>query len=269
MKPIVVIGSINQDTIIRVVDLPSPGETVLGSTLEMRPGGKGANQAVAASLLGGQVFLVGMVGDDSTGRQMIAQIASKGVDVSMVTAAPGQLTGIATILVDDHGENMIAVVPGANSMVSDVHVKLAVGALAVEGGVAVAQMEVPEDTVMAAVQLLREMEGVVTVLNPSPVSTASPEIFHGVDILVVNEVEAGQLAASTRTIESHSQALDAAAIIASYDIRTVIVTLGRLGAVMYDGGDVIAVEPPQVEAVDTTGAGDAFVGALSVGVSSG
>ncbi|MHB8189632.1 MAG: ribokinase [Ferrimicrobium sp.] len=269
MKPIVVIGSINQDLIVRVAELPSPGETVLGSALEIRPGGKGANQAVAAALLGGRVFLVGMVGDDSTGRKMAAQIASKGVDISMITTASGKLTGMATILVDSHGENMIAVFSGANREVGDVHVQSAVETLAVQGGVAVLQMEVPEDAVMNAVEMLRGMEGVITVLNPSPVPTVSPEIFHGVDVLVVNEVEAGQLVGNTKTIESHSQALDAAAMIASFGISTVIITLGRLGAVMYDGGDAIAVEPPPVEAVDTTGAGDAFVGALSVGVSNG
>ncbi len=263
------LGSINQDMIIRVPDLPAPGETVLGRSLEIRPGGKGANQSVAASLLGGRVSLTGMVGDDSAGNQMIAQIASKGVDVSMVAVASGRLTGIATILVDDRGENMIAVAPGANSEVGTSHIKSAADVLALEGGVAVAQMEVPEKTVTDAVHEFREMDGVVTILNPSPVSGVSLEVLHGVDILVANEVEAGQLAWSTRMVESHSQALDAAAVIASYGIMTVIVTLGRLGAVMYDDGDTIAVEPPPVEAVDTTGAGDAFVGALSVGVSSG
>ena len=263
------LGSINQDMIIRVPDLPMPGETVLGRSLEIRPGGKGANQAVAASLLGGRVFLTGMVGDDSAGNQMITQIASRGVDISMVTVASGRLTGIATILVDDHGENMIAVAPGANSEVGTGHIKLAADILALEGGVAVAQMEVPEKTVTAAVHEFREMDGVVTMLNPSPVSGVSPEALNGVDIIVVNEVEAGQLARSARMVESYSQALDAAAVVASYGIRTVIVTLGRLGAVMYDDGDTIAVEPPPVEAVDTTGAGDAFMGALSVGVSSG
>ncbi len=269
MKPIVVLGSINQDTIIRVDELPSPGETVLGSTLEVRPGGKGANQAVAAARLGGQVFLVGMVGDDSAGREMSEQLANKGVDVSMVTAASGKLTGMATVLVDSHGQNMIAVISGANGEVGDVHVKLAVEALTLRGGVAVAQLEVPENVVKTALDMLKEVEGVTTILNPSPASKVSPETFSGVDVLVVNEVEAAQLVGYAGSIESYPQALEVAALLASHEINTVIITLGPLGAVMYDRGDLIALEPPQVEVVDTTGAGDAFVGALSAGVSNG
>jgi ribokinase len=268
MKPIVVIGSINQDLVVRVAELPSPGETVVGSALEIHSGGKGANQAVAAARLGGRVSLVGAVGDDGPGRTITTEIASKGVDVSMVTTAYGELTGMATVIVDSHGENMIAVFSGANKEVGDAHVRSALGTLAL-GGVAVLQMEVPEDTVMSAVRILEQTEGVTTILNPSPVPTGSSELFRGLDVLVVNEVEAGQLVGNVGSIESYPQALDAAAMIASREIKTVIVTLGRLGAVMCDGGEFVAVEPPRVGVVDTTGAGDAFVGALSVGISNG
>ena len=268
MKPIVVIGSINRDLVVRVNELPSPGETVIGSALEIHSGGKGANQAVAAALLGGRVSLVGAVGDDDAGRTMMAEIASRGVDVSMTTTVSGELTGMASVLVDSHGENMIAVFSGANKTVGDVHIGSARDALAM-GGVAVVQMEVPRDTVMRAVRTLERMRDVTVVLNPSPSPPESPEVFSGVGVLVVNEVEAGQLLGKAGGIRSYEQAIDAAATIASAGIKTVIVTLGGLGAVMHDNEDCFVVEPPRVRVVDTTGAGDAFVGALSVGISSG
>ncbi len=280
-KPIVVIGSINQDMVVSVAELPSPGETVFGSSLLLRPGGKGANQAVAAAVLGGQAYLVGMVGDDTAGKQILADIAGRRVDISMVAAGHGQSTGVAMILVDQHGENIIAVTPGANGKVSGDQIDLAAAVLEYSGGVAVVQFELPVETAIAATQRFGGMKGVITLVNPSPVPSVPIEKLGGADVIVVNEVEAEEITGMGHHIESHSQALDAARHIAAHGIKAVIITLGRLGAVMYSGegflsksGDVageysIAAKPPPVRVVDTTGAGDAFMGGLAVGLSRG
>ncbi len=267
--------------VVSVAKLPSPGETVFGSSLLLRPGGKGANQAVAATVLGGQAYLVGKIGDDSAGRQIVAQLAGKGVDTSMVAMEPGKATGIAMILVDSSGENIIAVAPGANSDVGEDRINAAVDILEKSGGVAVVQFELPIETTVAATQKFISMDGITTLINPSPVPSIPMEKLQGADVMVVNEVEAEEIAGTDRHIESHLQALDAARRIAACGINTVIITLGHLGAVMYSGrhsssrhnGSTeeysIAANPPPVRVVDTTGAGDAFMGGLVAGVSKG
>jgi len=283
-KPIVVIGGINQDMVVSVAELPLPGETVFGNSLLLRTGGKGANQAVAATALGGhggRVYLAGKVGDDSTGHQIVGQLADRGVNTSMVTVEPGKSTGIAMILVDRNGENIIAVAQGANSEVDGDQIDTAADVLGEAGGVAVVQFELPLETAVAATQRFGNMDGVTTLINPSPVPSIPVEQLKGADVLVVNEVEAEEIVGIGHHIESHSQALDVARQIAAHGIGTVIITLGRLGAIMYSGtssssqhngttGEYsIAARPPAVKVVDTTGAGDAFMGGLAAGISKG
>ncbi len=283
-KPIIVVGGINQDMVVRVAELPLPGETVFGDSLLLRTGGKGANQAVAATALGGhrgRVYLVGKVGDDNTGHQIVGQLAKRGVNTSMIAVEPGKSTGIAMILVNRNGENIIAVAQGANSEVGSDQIDTAADILSETGGVAVIQFELPIETAVAATQRFCDMDGVTTLINPSPVPSIPLEQLKGADVLVVNEVEAEEITGIGHHIESHSQALDVARQIAAHGIGIVIITLGQLGAIMYSstnsssqrngstGEYSIAARPPTVKVVDTTGAGDAFMGGLAAGISKG
>ena len=226
--PLTVVGSLNVDVVVRAPALPRPGETLLGTSVTRLPGGKGANQAVALAGLGVDVALVGAVGDDADGALCLASLP--GVDVSGVrrVAVP---TGLALIQVDDAGENTIVVVPGANALAE---------APAVVGDL-LAQLEVPLDVVAESV---RRATGLV-VLNAAPAAALPVELLAQVDVLVVNESEAALLPADPEVRQG------------------VVVTLGARGAVVTSAdGTRTTVPSPVVAAVDTVGAGDAFVGAL-------
>ncbi|WP_248499490.1 ribokinase [Tomitella gaofuii] len=253
---IVVVGSANLDTTAHVPRLPAPGETVLGGDTGESVGGKGANQAVAAARLGRSVALVGRVGDDPAGRRIREALTAQGVRVDHLGSTAGSGSGAALIVVDESGENMIVVAPGANSSLSTAHVRGARELLARAAAV-VCQLEIPEDAVAEAV---RQAGGRV-ILNPSPVRPVPPEVMARVDVLIVNRSELGAIAGAPepRTVD------DAAALAAGVDgPRAVVVTLGADGALLVDGGTrvhVPAVRVPTV--VDPTGAGDTFCGALT------
>jgi ribokinase len=249
---IAVVGSINLDVVVEVERHPAPGETVLGGDRRELPGGKGANQAVAAARLGAEVGMVGRVGDDDAGRRLRDGLAAEGVDVAHVVVDPSAPTGMALIAVDRAGENMIVVSPGANARVSAADVEAA-GELLSGAGVTVAQHEVPEETVAAAVAGAR---GIV-VLNPAP---ARP-VAVAVDVLVPNRGELEALAGRRGDPVELARGLDVA--------RAVVVTLGSEGAVVIEGDRVERIPAPEVEAVDTTGAGDAFCGALAQALDAG
>jgi ribokinase len=249
---IAVVGSINLDVVVKVERHPAPGETVLGGDRRELPGGKGANQAVAAARLGAQVGFVGRVGDDDAGRRLRDGLAAEGVDVAHVVVDPSAPTGMALIAVDRAGENMIVVSPGANARVSAADVEAAAELLA-GAGVVVAQHEVPEDAVAAAVA---GADGIV-VLNPAP---ARP-VAAAVDVLVPNRGELEALAGRRGDPVALARGLDVA--------RAVVVTLGAEGAVVIEGDRVTRIAAPTVEAVDTTGAGDAFCGALAQALDAG
>jgi ribokinase len=249
---IAVVGSINLDIVVEVERHPAPGETVLGGDRRELPGGKGANQAVAAARLGAEVGLVGRVGGDDAGRRLRDGLADDGVDVAHVVVDPAAPTGMALIAVDRTGENMIVVSPGANARVSAADVEAAAELLG-GAGVVVAQHEVPEEAVAAAVAGAR---GIV-VLNPAP---ARP-VVAAVDVLVPNLGELEALAGRRGDPVELARGLDVA--------RAVVVTLGSEGAVVVEGDRVTRIAAPTVEAVDTTGAGDAFCGALAHALDAG
>lgn len=237
MTPITVIGSINLDVVASAPRLPSPGETVTDARLSRHPGGKGANQALAARRLGADVSLVARVGDDSFADEALALLRAEGVDLSHCTADVAAATGVALIAVAGDGENQIIVAPGANLEVRPEN-------LPVVGGALICQLELPVETVAAAVAAA---EGFVC-LNLAPAAPVPPDALARADLVVVNETEAA----------FYGSALHAAS-------GLVAVTWGAKGAGLFRGGVQIAsAAPPPVRAIDATGAGDAFVAALTV-----
>jgi ribokinase len=257
---VVVVGSLNLDLVVRVARLPGPGETVLGGDVFRNPGGKGANQAVAAARLGRRVAMVGRVGDDDAGRQLLASLEAGAVDTSQVRALPGVSSGTALITVSDDGENQIVVSPGANARLAPGDVAAALAALEA-AAVTLLQLEVPLETVAAAA---RAATGTV-VLTPAPVQALANELLDQVDVLVPNRVELGQLAGGPAP-ESVEQAVELAGRLAA---RAVVVTLGADGALVVEGGQASHVPAVPVAAVDTTAAGDAFCGGLADALADG
>jgi ribokinase len=249
---IALVGSINLDIVVGVDRHPAPGETVLGDDRQELPGGKGANQAVAAARLGAEVAFVGRVGDDDAGRRLRDGLAAEGVDVTHVRVDADAPTGVALIAVDRAGENKIVVSSGANARVSAADVEAARDVLA-NAAVTLVQHEVPEDTVAAAIAAA----GGTVVLNPAP---ARP-IVAPVDVLVPNRGELETLAGRAGDPVELARGLEVA--------RAVVVTLGSEGAVVVEGAHVERIPAPEVDAVDTTGAGDAFCGALAQSRDSG
>ena len=253
---VVVIGSVNMDLVIRMPRLPRPGETVIGGTFTRNHGGKGANKAVAASTLGASTFLIAAVGDDSFGREARAALVESGVDVSRVTVGTDP-TGVAGIMVDDRGENLIAVASGANFGLHAQQVTEALDGLLQPGTVIVADLEVPEDAVLAAAQAAREA-GCVFVLNPAPAHPLPAKLLSLCSVLAPNEHEAGSLGWSS--VDS----------LLARGAGAVIVTRGAQGADLFRPGEPVFHQTAfPISVVDTTGAGDAFTATLAWAISEG
>jgi ribokinase len=254
-----VVGSINQDFVLSVERRPEPGETVTEAQLSKGNGGKGANQAAAAALLGAGVTFLGRVGDDGFGEPLVKALADKGVDTSLIEASPDSSTGTAFITVTPDGENAITVAPGANRSLSTDDVDDASEAIG-DARVLVAQMEVPLDVVLRAVEVAVR-QGTRALVNLAPTTEVSPKLLEKLDPLVVNEHEAAFLL--EKKVEGVDGALDVARELLALGPKAVVITLGEDGAVFSDGDSTRHVPSPEVEVVDTTGAGDAFVGALA------
>ncbi len=256
---VVVIGSMNIDLITYVRRVPAAGETVMGERFESGFGGKGANQAVMARLLDADVAFVGALGDDAYAATTLANFARLGIDTRGVMRVTGS-SGVAPIWVEADGTNRIVVVPGANDLVTPDHAAAAVGGL---GGAdaAIGQFEIPQ-AVTAAAFAVAKAAGSITILNPAPAAPISPDLLAVTDWLVPNEVEFGILSGTTG--EPGDRTL---AGFAAHVGRRLIVTLGSRGAALVGvDGSVIRLPAERVSAVDTSGAGDAFVGALAVGL---
>jgi len=261
-----VVGSINQDYVLSVERRPKPGETLSGATLALHPGGKGANQAVAAALLGARVALLGLVGDDPAGASLRAGLAGRGVDTAAVGSTSQAPTGSAFITVTPDGENAIVVVPGANHRLGPGDVDAVAGAIRA-ATVLVAQLEVPLEVTGRAVALAAASATLV-VLNLAPARQVPDALLAGVDVLVVNEHEASILLGGQ--VEGADAAIRAAGALRGRGPEAVVVTLGAAGAVLADDqGRSAHLPAPRVEVVDTTGAGDAFVGALAAELARG
>ncbi|WP_328326679.1 MULTISPECIES: ribokinase [unclassified Streptomyces] len=254
---LLVVGSANADLVIGVERRPAPGETVLGSDLVIHPGGKGANQSVAAARLGARSALLARVGDDANGRLLLESQRAAGVDTAGVLVG-GAPTGVALITVDPSGDNSIVVSPGANARLTPADIRAA-GDLLAAAGVVSTQLEIPLETVTELVRVLPD--GARFVLNPSPPQPLSDEILAACDPLVVNEHEARTVLgdAAGDSPEAWARALLA------LGPRSVVITLGAAGALVADGRTGTSAHVPslKVDAVDTTGAGDAFTAALA------
>ena len=252
---IVVVGSANADLVTRVQRLPAPGETVLATGYAEHPGGKGANQAIAAARLGRAVSFVGVVGDDGHGAWLTEALVAEGVDVANLRRMPGVPTGRALVLVDDAAENSIVVVSGANAELRADDVAAA-SAVLQGAAVAVAQLEIP----LEAVRAVAGHAAGRFVLNPAPARPLDADLLDRVDVLVVNE---GEFARVTG-VEIGDDAEAFADRVAQAGLRcAVVVTLGGRGAMVCEDGQVTVCPAPPVTVVDTTGAGDCFVGALA------
>ncbi|GAB2731549.1 ribokinase [Kitasatospora kifunensis] len=259
---VVVVGSVNLDQVIEVAALPVPGETVQGGPIIRLGGGKGANQAVAAARLGCSVALVGAVGTDADSAQLRAELVAESVDVSRLAAVEGP-PGHAVVLVDRQAENVVVVSPGANARLDSDTVQAA-GDLIAAASVVVAQLEVPLPAVLAAARLA----SATFVLNPAPAPAELPdELWPLVDVLVPNRTELARLCGVP---DSGLRAPgEVARLAAGLPCERVVVTLGADGALVRDGARTELIAAPTVRAVDTTGAGDTFCGALAVALAEG
>jgi ribokinase len=259
-----IVGSLNMDISVAVPRLPAPGETVLGSAAVIAPGGKGANQAVAAARLGAAVRMAGCTGTDDFGGTLIAGLAAEGVDVCAVRAVGGQATGIALITIDDSGENVITVAPGANGQAGAQEVA---AALADRPDLLVMSAEIPVATLRLALDAAGQA-GTRCLLNLAP---APPEpaalLASGVDWLVVNETEAAAILG--RPVAGLAAALAAAADLRGLGARSAVVTAGSAGAALATRDGAEPVAGLRVRSVDAVGAGDAFVAALGVTLAAG
>lgn len=259
-KKIGVVGSNMVDLVTYVDRMPGPGETLEAPTFEMGCGGKGANQAVAAARLGADVMMVTKVGDDIFGDNTIRNLASFGVDTRHVGKVAGKSSGVAPIFVEQSGENSILIVKGANADLLPADVDAAASDLKA-CGLILMQMEVPVETVYHTISFAAE-SGIETILNPAPAAAdLDPERIRQVTFLVPNESELAILSGMPTSTDAEI-AIAARSLIAK-GIRTVIVTLGSRGARMVTAEEVVNIAPVKVTPKDTTGAGDAFIGAFA------
>lgn len=261
MSEVVVLGSVNIDHIVTCAALPRPGETVLATAHSRRFGGKGGNQAAAAARLGAPTSLVAAIGDDVAGGQALADLSRYGVDVARVVTKTGAGTGEATVLVDDHGQNLIVVLPGANALLDSADVVAALGAKGLARSDALlASAEVSDECVAVAAQSASE-NGCRLIYNLAPARPLPRWLPDVETILVLNEGEAMQITGAG----SSSAALETLASV----IQTVVVTCGGDGVKVADGRERFALPAARVQVVDSTGAGDAFCGALAADLARG
>ncbi|MEW6547442.1 MAG: ribokinase [Bacillota bacterium] len=262
---IVVIGSLNVDLVVRTARRPAPGETVSGDEFRMIPGGKGANQAVAAARLGGKVAMLGRVGDDPFGQSLVGSLRAAGVHTDGVLRTPGVPTGTALIIVEHSGQNSIVVVAGANGLLSPADVETAAEVIA-SARVLMLQLEIPLDTVRKAVELAHNRR-VTVLLDPAPARPLPPELLRQVDIITPNESEAAVL--TGRQVTDLKSAKLAASDLLRQGANRVLIKLGPRGALLAEGNRFEHCRGFPVEAVDTTAAGDAFAGGLAVALVEG
>ncbi len=262
---IVVVGSSNTDLVLETGTLPTAGETVLGRDFLMAAGGKGANQAVAAVRLGAEVTLVTRVGTDVFGNRAVAGFEAEGISTDFVVRDRDRPSGVALIMVGDGGENLIGVGPGANGALSEADVDAATGAI-VAADLLLLQLEVPMACVRRAAELATEA-GTGVILDPAPAAELAPELLARVTYLTPNETEAELLTGVAVTDEQSARR--ASALLRDRGPASVLITLGASGCLIRDAGGARLIAGRQVEAVDTTAAGDTFNGALAVALASG
>lgn len=263
-----IIGSSNMDLNIYSEKLPQQGETVTGGIFKQSLGGKGANQAVASVRSGANTKFIGKIGNDAIGEQMIAQLTAEGIDISRIVTDPKNASGVAFILIDNDGENIISVAPGANSKLSPSEIREDSELIKNAGSVAV-QMEIPIETISEIFKIASEGSA-VKILNPAPLRPIPLEIITNIDILVPNRGELFQLCSILDLGELHGtvdeKIIDASEKISNLGVGTIITTLGPKGCILYQNDNnngSIKFPVFKVKAVDTVGAGDCFTGVLA------
>jgi len=255
MLDILVVGSLNMDLVVRVPRFPAPGETISGGDLVLIPGGKGANQAVAAARLGANVAMLGRVGSDVFGQGLLENLAQNRVDVSRVRC-DAAATGTATIIVDAHGQNSIVLSPGANGKVTP-HDVIDLP----DANILLLQFEIPSETVLSTAQQARE-KGMRVIVNPAPAREMDKTLLKSVDVLVPNETELSLLTGATVTDIASAEA--AARMLMMQGAGMVIVTRGEHGSLAVTKSGHYMIPSFKMNVVDTTAAGDAFIGGLAV-----
>jgi ribokinase len=259
---LVVIGSLNTDVLVRVGSLPRAGETITGGSLEMAGGGKGANQAVAAARAGASVGLIGAVGADDFGARLLEELAGEGVDVAGVARLRDAATGLAAIVVDERGENQIAVASGANHMLRAGHVERGFGELGLSRArCALLSLEVGDEVLVEGAERAAAL-GMTVVVNPAPARPLPPELVAQRPILTPNEGEAAELT-------GHDEPGAAAEALIRSGAAAALVTCGARGVFVATEARVERIEPPTVRVHDTTGAGDTFSGVFAAGLARG
>ena len=262
MRNIVVVGSLNMDLVVYAARHPQVGETILGESFITNPGGKGANQAVAARRLGAAVTMIGKVGSDAFGSQLLENLQLNGVDVAPVLQDRDAATGVALITIGASGDNSIIVVPGSNMQLSPADIEQTESVIS-KADILISQLEIPIATVLRTAQI-GKAHGARIILNPAPAQTLPPELLGLVDILVLNESETEIL--SDSPVDSEENLLRAAKELKRMIPGDVVVTLGDQGCTWLGQTETFHLPAIPVQAVDTTAAGDAFIGGLAVAI---
>ena len=263
--PIFVIGSINTDMVAMTKNLPAPGETVMGGEFMMTAGGKGANQAVSAARLGGEVTMVGRLGEDIFGDQSIACLKHESINCDFVGRDPIAASGVALISVDDKGENHIVVAPGANNQLDQKKVRAALDSMP-DNAIILLQLEIPLDTVAYIVEAARGTSRKV-ILDPAPAPTYPLNFLNELYLITPNETEATKLTGIEVTDNKSAEV--AAKKLMATGVKNVAITMGAKGVLLAQQNTIKFIPSPKVKAIDTTAAGDCFNGALSVGIAIG
>lgn len=270
---VLIIGSSNMDLNIYSERFPNPGETVTGGTFQQFLGGKGANQAVAAVRSGANTVFIGKIGMDSFGNQMVSQLTEETIDMSHIIRDTEDASGVAFILIDEKGENMISVAPGANFKLLAEEIKAKANVIK-NASTIVVQMEIPMETIEEVFKIASEGDG-IKILNPAPLKPIPLKILEKADIIIPNEGELYRLHSFLNlhelTGEGKLKIIQASRDIIKLGIKYVITTLGNRGSLIYIGAEDKSIEiaPPNVNAVDTVGAGDCFIGVLASKLSQG
>ncbi|HRI78317.1 MAG TPA: ribokinase [Cyclobacteriaceae bacterium] len=262
MSPIYIVGSSNTDMVVKCDWLPGPGETVLGGEFIMTDGGKGANQAVAAARLGGKVRFIANVGDDLFGHNSIAHFQKEKIDTSFISIDPALPSGVALINVDSHGENTVTVASGSNGNLKIEQVDKAFLNVPAET-IVLLQLEIPMETVAWTIAHCHS-NNLRVILNPAPAQQLSGEIYKNTFLITPNEKEAEVLTGISVSDENSAKA--AAIKLINMGVNHIVITLGSKGAYLHSHNQSKLIPAPKVVAVDTTGAGDCFNGALAVGL---